>query len=175
MRPNISAVLSPPVWAVYLVHCLAQVCALHRVWYGLLVLNRFSCVRLFATPWTVARQDFFRQAYWSGLPCPPPAGPPHPGMGPASITSAAPAGSLPLVPPGKPRAPNKKPTERNCRDPWTGTSQNPGQNEQASKHTATVHCHLWDNHEFLSLSFTGEGALRGLSPHGVQEAHPAWD
>ena len=41
------------------------------------VLNRFSCVRLFATLWTVARQaplsmEFFRQEYWSGFPCPPP-------------------------------------------------------------------------------------------------------
>ena len=35
-----------------------------------------SRVRLFATPWTVARQaplsmGFSRQAYWSELPCPP--------------------------------------------------------------------------------------------------------
>ena len=34
-------------------------------------------VRLFATPWAVARQaplsmEFYRQEYWSGLPCPPP-------------------------------------------------------------------------------------------------------
>ena len=36
-----------------------------------------SCVRLFATPWTVAYQSplsmaFFRQEYWSGLPFPSP-------------------------------------------------------------------------------------------------------
>ena len=36
-----------------------------------------SCVLLFVTPWTVARQaplsmGFSRQEYWSGLPCPPP-------------------------------------------------------------------------------------------------------
>ena len=35
----------------------------------------FSCVQLSATPWTVAHQSFlsmgfFRQEYWSGLPCP---------------------------------------------------------------------------------------------------------
>ena len=41
------------------------------------VLSHFSCVRLFATPWTVAHQaplstGFSRQGYWSGLPCPPP-------------------------------------------------------------------------------------------------------
>ena len=42
----------------------------------LYVLNHFSGVRLFATQWTVSRQaplsmGFFRQKYWSGLPCPP--------------------------------------------------------------------------------------------------------
>ena len=36
-----------------------------------------SCVRLFATPWTVAHQappsmEFSRQEYWSGLPFPSP-------------------------------------------------------------------------------------------------------
>ena len=36
---------------------------------------RFSCVRLFVTPWTVACQapmsmGFSKQEYWSGLPCP---------------------------------------------------------------------------------------------------------
>ena len=41
------------------------------------MLSRFSRVRLFATLWTVAHQaplslGFFRQEYWSGLPCPPP-------------------------------------------------------------------------------------------------------
>ena len=37
----------------------------------------FSCVRLFVTPWTVARQaplsvGFSQQQYWNGLLCPPP-------------------------------------------------------------------------------------------------------
>ena len=41
------------------------------------MLNRFSCVQLLVTPWTVALQallsvGFSRQEYWSGLPCPPP-------------------------------------------------------------------------------------------------------
>ena len=41
------------------------------------MLSRFSCVRLFVTPWTVAHQvplsmGFSRQEYWSGLPCSPP-------------------------------------------------------------------------------------------------------
>ena len=43
----------------------------------LLLLSRFSRVRLFATPWTVAHQallsmDFSRQDYWSGVPYPSP-------------------------------------------------------------------------------------------------------
>ena len=43
------------------------------------MLSHFSGVRLFATQWTVARQaplfmGFFRQKYWSGLPCPPSPG-----------------------------------------------------------------------------------------------------
>ena len=41
------------------------------------ILSCFSCVRLFATPWTVAHQaplsmGFSRQEYWSGLLFPPP-------------------------------------------------------------------------------------------------------
>jgi len=40
------------------------------------ILSSFSCVHLFATPWTVAVQaplsmGFSRQEYWSGLLCPP--------------------------------------------------------------------------------------------------------
>ena len=43
----------------------------------LLLLSRFSRVRLFATPWTAAYQGppsmgFSRQEYWSGLPLPTP-------------------------------------------------------------------------------------------------------
>ena len=49
------------------------------------VLSHFSRVRLFATPWTVARQaplsmGFYRQEYWSGLPCLPPGNLPNPGL-----------------------------------------------------------------------------------------------
>ena len=48
------------------------------------VLSHFSCVQLFVTPWTVARQAFLsmgfsRQEYWSGLPCPPLGDLPDPG------------------------------------------------------------------------------------------------
>ena len=49
-----------------------------------------SRVRLFVTPWTVARQappsmGFSRQEYWSGLPCPPPEDLPDPEIEPESL------------------------------------------------------------------------------------------
>ena len=53
------------------------------------MLNQFSHVRFFATPWTVACQaplsmGFSRQKYWSGLSCPPPEDLPSPGVEPGS-------------------------------------------------------------------------------------------
>ena len=44
---------------------------------GMLLLSRFSRVRLFAMPWTAAYQappslGFSRQEHWSGLPFPSP-------------------------------------------------------------------------------------------------------
>ena len=58
-----------------------------------------SCVQLFATLWTVARQGplsvgFFRQEYWSGLPFPPPGDLPNPGI--KSESPALQVDSLPL-------------------------------------------------------------------------------
>ena len=58
------------------------------------MVSRFSCVRLFETLWTVFCQAllsmvFSRQEYWSGVPCPPPGGLPHPGMEPTSLASLA--------------------------------------------------------------------------------------
>ena len=50
-----------------------------------------SCVRLFATPWTVAyhtppSMGFSRQEYWSGLPFPSPEDLPDPGIERGSST-----------------------------------------------------------------------------------------
>ena len=73
------------------------------------MLNHFSHVQFFVTPWTVASQallsiGFSRQEYWSGLLCPPPGDPPDPGIEPMSLRSPALAhGSLPLAPPRKPK------------------------------------------------------------------------
>ena len=63
------------------------------------VLSRFSHIRLFETPWTVACQAplsmrFSRQEYWSGLPCPTPGDLPNPGIQPASLMSLTLAGGF---------------------------------------------------------------------------------
>ena len=63
-----------------------------------------SCVRLFATAWTVAHQaplsmGFSRQEYWSGLPFPSPGNLPNPGIEPRS--PALQADALTSEPPGK--------------------------------------------------------------------------
>ena len=73
------------------------------------VLRHSSRVWLFTTPGTVAHQaplsmGFSRQEYWSRLPRSSTGDLPDPGMEPASLMAPAlQAGSLPLVPPGKPR------------------------------------------------------------------------
>ena len=64
-----------------------------------------SVVSDFVTPWTVAHQtplsiEFFRQEYWSGLPCPPPGDPPNPGI--ELESPALQADSLLTEPSGKP-------------------------------------------------------------------------
>ena len=51
----------------------------------LLLLTHFSCVQLYAVPWTAACQAlltmaFSMQEYWSELPCPFPGDPPYPGI-----------------------------------------------------------------------------------------------
>ena len=74
---------------------------------GRVEVKSISCVRLFATPWTVARQappspGFSRQEHWSGLPFPSLRGLPNPGIKPRSATLQA--DSLPSEPPGKPYA-----------------------------------------------------------------------
>ena len=63
----------------------------------MLILNRFSRVRLCVILWTVAHEalmavGFSRQEYWSGLPCPPSGGLPDPGIEPTPLTSPASAG-----------------------------------------------------------------------------------
>ena len=69
------------------------------LWARECVISRFSCVWLFATPWTVAHQaplsiGFSRQEYWTGLPCPPPGDLPNPGIQPKSLVSPALAGEF---------------------------------------------------------------------------------
>ena len=65
----------------------------------------FSCVQLFANPWTVAHQaplstGFSRKECWSGLPCPPPGDLPDLGIEPRSPELQV--DSLLFEPPGQP-------------------------------------------------------------------------
>ena len=67
---------------------------------------QLSCVRLSATPWTVAchaplSMEFSRQEYWSGLPFPSPGDLPNPGT--ELRSPALQVDSLPSEPPRKPR------------------------------------------------------------------------
>ena len=60
-----------------------------QVLHSICILSHFSHVRLFATPWTGARQaplsmGFPRQKYWSGLPFPPSGDLPNSGIEPVS-------------------------------------------------------------------------------------------
>ena len=70
--------------------------------------QRLSIVRLFVTPWTVARKvplsiEFSRQEYWSMLPFPTPGHLPDPGIESVSLVSHALAGRVFTTPlPGKP-------------------------------------------------------------------------
>ena len=63
------------------------------------MLSHFSRVRFCVTPRTVTLQDplsmgFSRQECWSGLPCPPPGGLPHPGIEPTPLKSPELAGRV---------------------------------------------------------------------------------
>ncbi|KAI4549139.1 hypothetical protein MG293_001469 [Ovis ammon polii] len=75
---------------------------------SLLLLSRFSRVRLCATPETAAHQDppflgFSRQEHWSGLSFPSPGDLPYPGIKPTSLASPVSAGGFfAAEPPGKP-------------------------------------------------------------------------
>ena len=61
--------------------------------YWMTWLSHFSHVQLFVTLWTHYRASlsvgFPRQAYWSGLPCPPPGDLTNLGIEPMSLTSSA--------------------------------------------------------------------------------------
>ena len=81
------------------------------------VLNRFSHVRLFVTPWTVAHQaplsmGFSRQEYWSGLPLPSPGDLPDSGIELVSpVVPAVQADYLPLNHQGSPDSYSEPPSK----------------------------------------------------------------
>ena len=68
----------------------------HRV---SIIVQLLSCVSLFVTSWTVARQaplsmEFSRQEYWSGLSFPTPGDLPYPRIEPESLASPTLAGGF---------------------------------------------------------------------------------
>ena len=76
---------------------------MHNYWWWSL-----SRVRLYVTPWTVARlaplsMGFPRQEDWSGVPLPSPGDLPNPGIEPVSLALAG--GFFTTEPPGKPGCP----------------------------------------------------------------------
>ena len=79
-----------------------------------------SCVRLFATPWTIQSMEFSRPAYWSGQSFPSPGDLLNSGIEPRS--PALQVDSLPAEPPGKPK--NTGVGSLKCRRPgfdsWVG-------------------------------------------------------
>ena len=93
-------------------HVSCVFCIGRRVLYHWKVkVKSLSCVRLFATPWTVAYQappsmGFSRQECWSGLPLPSPGDLPNPGIKPGSPSLQEDA--LPSEPPGKPSTDKSK-------------------------------------------------------------------
>ena len=96
------------VWSLFIKTTRSKSWEIIRGWVKVIcVLSLFSCVRLFATLWTVAFQaplsmGFSRQEYWRGLPCPSPGDLPNPGTETESLKSPVLAGGfLLLVPPEK--------------------------------------------------------------------------
>ena len=83
-----NASLFIPAWLILFILEKIRGCWWRRL--HMCVLSRFSCVWLYATLWTVARQaplsmGFSWQEYCSGLSCPPPGDLPDPGMEPLSL------------------------------------------------------------------------------------------
>ena len=92
--------LDPSLWH----HLHLQADSLHQP-PGKVKVKSLSCVRLSATPWTVARQallsmGFSRPKYWNGQPFPSPGDLPNPGTEPRSPSLQA--DSLPAEPQRKP-------------------------------------------------------------------------
>ena len=104
LHPSLS--LSPLKWMKTWLHRRSLRCVWDQISYVYAcVLSCFSCVWLFATLCTVARQaplsmGFSRQEYWNGLPCPPQGISPTQGLNLClSCLLHWQVGSSPLVPP----------------------------------------------------------------------------
>ena len=89
------------------------------------MLSHFTHFQLFATLWTAAHQapvsmGFFRQEYWSRLPCLPPRDPPDPG-----IEAASPAAPI-LQADSLPQSHQEDPYSDRLLCPWEFPGKNTG-------------------------------------------------
>ena len=83
-------------WSILILGICLSFCVLS---YTMCSVCMLSHVRLFATPWIIARRiplsvGFSRQEYWSRLPSPPPEDLPDSGIEPASSVSSSLAGGF---------------------------------------------------------------------------------
>ena len=134
------------------------------------VLNRFSHVWLFSTPWTVALQaplpmGSSRQEYWSVLSFSPPGHLPHPGIEPRSLMSPALAGkffttSTIWKAPGSPGGPQRC----ICQSQWRKAGElvaRWGHTKEGAAETDTTppSYNTETSHTPLKLSFPGKKSL----------------
>ena len=83
------------------------------------LLNRFSHVQLFATPWAIGRQvpqfmGFSRKEYWSGLPFSSPGDLPDPGTEPVSCVSCLADRFFTTAPSGEPSSTHEELSLHSC-------------------------------------------------------------
>ena len=108
------------------------------------LLSRFSCVHLFVTLRTVARQaplpmGLSRQEYWSGLPCPPPRDLPDPGAEPTSPTSPELAGRFFTTPATECSFQNASPIWLSLLKPVSGFSRSWDEDQSANQASQVLH------------------------------------
>jgi len=149
--------------------------------------SRFSWVRLFVTPWTVAHQaplsmGFSRQEYWSGLPFPSPGDLPDPGIEPRSPLLKL--DSLPSEPPGKPHMSDKhKQKEWNKPECYLWTGKNGRTSQTYNMNTTQIMYHLYAtwplpnsqiNHSFSASYWWVSVVPRYPSFHLLERVSMCW-
>ena len=118
----------------------------------LLQSSQTLCDPMDCSPQAPLSTGFSRQEHWSGLPCSPPGDLPNWGWNPAPLTSPAwQAGSLSLVPPGKPQRKSENQSQsrsvvsdflrpHGLYSPWNSPGHNTGVGSLAPKDTVICRC-----------------------------------